>query len=312
LSTGTSNFKEADKYVVVVVAYTFDVDTKAVPAETGRPTVNKLPVPDVRTKVKIGFVEHKTGVGKKYRSGASFLAIASLFIVPQVAFGATLLNQTSDNLEISLGPSATFASANQSLLCDDLFGYEIESVLIKVRASSTPTTLAVSLAGNYSNDVVVTSTSFAITEFIFPTPIVIDSNACNLGETGLSIDVNYQSGDDYFLAVDYSDGSAYPVGELNPSIASSADIWFSVTGFPIGSNVTSPFQLIASSSEQFESIAGFSLNDLTSWAGSVVLTFLGTGIALVDVMLPWIIAIIAISVMIGLLYQGFKWLHILK
>lgn len=70
--------------------------------------------------------------------------------------------------------------------------------------------------------------------------------------------------------------------------------------------------LIATSSALFESTTGFAFNDLIDWAGDILLTILGMGLGLVDAMLPWIIAIIVISVIVGLIYHGLKWLHILR
>jgi hypothetical protein len=70
--------------------------------------------------------------------------------------------------------------------------------------------------------------------------------------------------------------------------------------------------LISTSSALFESTTGFGFEDLVEWAGDILLTILGMGLGLVDAMLPWIIAIIVISVIIGLIYHGLKWLHILK
>lgn len=71
-------------------------------------------------------------------------------------------------------------------------------------------------------------------------------------------------------------------------------------------------ELIASSTAQFESTTGFPFEDLVQWAGDILMTILGMGLGLVDAMLPWIIAIIVISVIIGLIYHGMKWLHILR
>jgi len=70
--------------------------------------------------------------------------------------------------------------------------------------------------------------------------------------------------------------------------------------------------LISSSTQLFESTTGFAFTDLVDWAGDILVTILGMGLGLVDAMLPWIIAIIVISVIIGLIYHGLKWLHILR
>jgi len=70
--------------------------------------------------------------------------------------------------------------------------------------------------------------------------------------------------------------------------------------------------IIASSSALFLATTGFSLDSLIEWAGDILVSILGMGLGLVNAMLGWIIAIIVISVIVGLIYHGLKWLHILK
>jgi len=70
--------------------------------------------------------------------------------------------------------------------------------------------------------------------------------------------------------------------------------------------------IIASSSALFEATTGFDFDALVDWAGDILLTILGMGLGLVNAMLGWIIAIIVISVIVGLIYHGLKWLHILR
>jgi hypothetical protein len=70
--------------------------------------------------------------------------------------------------------------------------------------------------------------------------------------------------------------------------------------------------LISTSSALFESTTGFAFTDLVAWAGDVLLTVLGMGLGLVNAILPWVISIIVISVIVGLIYHGLKWLHILR
>lgn len=70
--------------------------------------------------------------------------------------------------------------------------------------------------------------------------------------------------------------------------------------------------LIASSSALFEATTGFAYADLVEWAGGIVLTILGGGLGLVNALIGWIIAIIIISVIIGIIYHALRWLHILK
>lgn len=70
--------------------------------------------------------------------------------------------------------------------------------------------------------------------------------------------------------------------------------------------------IIASSSALFLATTGFSLDSLVDWAGDILVTVLGMGLGLVNAMLGWIIAIIVISVIVGLIYHGLRWLHILR
>jgi len=68
---------------------------------------------------------------------------------------------------------------------------------------------------------------------------------------------------------------------------------------------------ISSSTAQFESTVGFSLADLVDWVVDIIVSILGLGLGLVNALLPIILAIMAISVIIGVVYHGLKWLHIL-
>ena len=70
--------------------------------------------------------------------------------------------------------------------------------------------------------------------------------------------------------------------------------------------------LIASSSALFLATTGFSYSDLVTWAGSIILEVLGGGLGLVNAMIGWIIAIVIVSVIVGLIYHALKWLHILR
>jgi len=70
--------------------------------------------------------------------------------------------------------------------------------------------------------------------------------------------------------------------------------------------------LIASSSALFLATTGFSYGDLVTWAGSIILVILGGGLGLVNALIGWIVAIVIISVIIGLIYHALRWLHILR
>jgi len=70
--------------------------------------------------------------------------------------------------------------------------------------------------------------------------------------------------------------------------------------------------LIATSTALFTSTTGFAFSALVTWAGNIIKIVLGMGLGLVNAMLGWILAIIVISVIIGLIYHALKWLHILR
>jgi hypothetical protein len=70
--------------------------------------------------------------------------------------------------------------------------------------------------------------------------------------------------------------------------------------------------IIATSSALFLATTGFTYASLVSWAGDQLILILGGGLGLVNALIGWIIALIIISVVIGLIYHGLKWLHILR
>jgi len=70
--------------------------------------------------------------------------------------------------------------------------------------------------------------------------------------------------------------------------------------------------MIASSSALFLATTGFTYADLVTWAGSIILVILGGGLGLVNALIGWIVAIVIISVIIGLIYHALRWLHILR
>jgi len=70
--------------------------------------------------------------------------------------------------------------------------------------------------------------------------------------------------------------------------------------------------LIATSSALFLATTGFTYASLVTWAGDVLLLVLGGGLGLVNAMIGWIIALIIITVIVRLIYHGFKWLHLVR
>jgi len=70
--------------------------------------------------------------------------------------------------------------------------------------------------------------------------------------------------------------------------------------------------LIATSSALFTATTGFSYDSLVTWAGGILKLILGGGLGLVNATIGWIIAFVIISVVVGLIYHGLKWLHIIR
>jgi len=69
---------------------------------------------------------------------------------------------------------------------------------------------------------------------------------------------------------------------------------------------------IATSSALFLATTGFEYADLVEWAGDVLLLILGGGLGLVNALIGWIIALVIISIIVRLIYHGFRWLGILR
>jgi hypothetical protein len=67
----------------------------------------------------------------------------------------------------------------------------------------------------------------------------------------------------------------------------------------------------SASDATFLATTGFSMSDLVTKVGTWIMMFLGGGLGLVDAMMGWIIALIVISVIIGLIYKAMRFLHIL-
>lgn len=70
--------------------------------------------------------------------------------------------------------------------------------------------------------------------------------------------------------------------------------------------------IISSSTALFETTTGFSFAELISWLGEMLTMILGMGLGLFQALLPWVMAIIVIGVIIGMVYRGLRWLHIIR
>jgi len=70
--------------------------------------------------------------------------------------------------------------------------------------------------------------------------------------------------------------------------------------------------LIQNASTTFYNTTGFDYSDVVTWAGDKVLLLLGGGLGLVDATIGWIMAVIIISVIVGLVYKGLRFFGILR
>jgi hypothetical protein len=70
--------------------------------------------------------------------------------------------------------------------------------------------------------------------------------------------------------------------------------------------------LIATSSALFLTTTGFTYGSLVTWAGNNVLLMLGGGLGLIDAMMGWIIAAVIVGAILGLLYKGLRFFHVIR
>jgi len=70
--------------------------------------------------------------------------------------------------------------------------------------------------------------------------------------------------------------------------------------------------LINNASTTFNAATGFDMFHVVEWAGDKVLLLLGGGLGLVDATIGWIMAVIIISIILGLVYKGLRFFGILR
>lgn len=70
--------------------------------------------------------------------------------------------------------------------------------------------------------------------------------------------------------------------------------------------------LIGDATTTFLSTTGFELSAVVTWAGDLIKLFLGSGLALVDELKGWIIALIMIGAVLGLIYKALRFFHVLR
>lgn len=64
--------------------------------------------------------------------------------------------------------------------------------------------------------------------------------------------------------------------------------------------------IVESAATGFASTTGFSLASVVEWMGGIILTFIGSGLAVLDAMKYWIVALIAIGVVIFFVFKGLR------
>lgn len=69
---------------------------------------------------------------------------------------------------------------------------------------------------------------------------------------------------------------------------------------------------INNATSTFQTTFGFSFSDVIDWVVLKMHLILGTGLGIVDAILPYVVGVIAIGVLVGLLYLVLKFLHIIR
>lgn len=64
--------------------------------------------------------------------------------------------------------------------------------------------------------------------------------------------------------------------------------------------------IVTDAAAQFASTTGFSLASVVSWMGDIILLFIGSGLAVLDAMKVWIVALIALGVVIFFVFKGLR------
>lgn len=64
--------------------------------------------------------------------------------------------------------------------------------------------------------------------------------------------------------------------------------------------------IVAAANTGFASTTGFSLASVVQWMGDIILVFIGSGLAVLDAMKYWIVALIAIGVVIFFVFKGLR------
>jgi len=64
--------------------------------------------------------------------------------------------------------------------------------------------------------------------------------------------------------------------------------------------------IIATATSTFASTTGFELSAVVDWMGNLAKLVIGTGLGVLEELMPWILAIIVIAAVVYFLYRAFK------
>jgi hypothetical protein len=64
--------------------------------------------------------------------------------------------------------------------------------------------------------------------------------------------------------------------------------------------------MINTATSTFETTTGFTFSDVVSWMADLLKLVIGSGLGLLNAMLPWIIALVVISAIVYFLFRAFR------
>lgn len=64
--------------------------------------------------------------------------------------------------------------------------------------------------------------------------------------------------------------------------------------------------IVSDAATGFASTTGFSLASVVDWMSDIILVFIGSGLAVLDAMKYWIVALIAIGVVVFFIFKGLR------
>ncbi len=178
------------------------------------------------------------------------------------------------------------------------------------------------VVGTDSENISVTSpdwTNLHVGVFMPATSFCEDNGGiANCGDAGFDISAGLSSftyaspptGIYYFVGFDTSDPNAdadCENGTYSSCTGSSAYIGesYTVVYSPVLANLSMD-TIIANASSTFTGAVGFNWSDVTTFMKSLLLLVIGSGLGLLETLLPYIIALVTISAIVYFLYRAFR------